>query len=55
MKTRIVFSFTFFLIGFIFIEPNTEVIGQSNKGPKFGKDSITCITNISLYREFYRQ
>lgn len=24
-------------------------------GPKFGQDSVSCITNISLYREFYKQ
>lgn len=23
--------------------------------PKYGKDSVTCVINISLYREFYRQ
>jgi tetratricopeptide (TPR) repeat protein len=27
----------------------------TNKGPRFGSDSITCVTNISLYREFFKQ
>ncbi len=55
MKAKIVFIFTIFLIGITLLEPNTEVNAQNNKGPKYGNDSITCITNISLYREFYRQ
>lgn len=55
MKSKIVFIFTLLLIGFTLFEPNTAVKAQSNKGAKFGKDSITCITNISLYREFFRQ
>lgn len=24
-------------------------------GPKYGSDSLTCVTNLSLYREFYKQ
>lgn len=55
MKARTVFIFTLFLIGVALLAPNTKTFGQSNKGPKFGQDSITCIENISLYREFYRQ
>lgn len=26
-----------------------------DKMPKYGKDSVNCVVNISLYREFYRQ
>lgn len=33
----------------------TQVNAQANKGPKYGQDSVTCITNISLYREFFKQ
>lgn len=55
MKARIVFIFTLFLIGFTLFEPSSEAMGQNNKGPRFGKDSVSCVTNISLYREFYRQ
>lgn len=56
MKARTVFIFTLFLIGFTLFEPSTIVKAQK-KGPRFGhgQDSITCIENISLYREFYRQ
>lgn len=28
---------------------------SAQKGPKYGKDSATCVVNISLYREFYKQ
>jgi len=24
-------------------------------GGKWGSDSVTCITNLSLYREYYKQ
>ncbi|MBI9038952.1 MAG: tetratricopeptide repeat protein [Bacteroidales bacterium] len=41
-----------FSIGFI-IFFLSEINAQ--KGPKYGEDSLTCIMNISLYREFYRQ
>lgn len=26
-----------------------------NTGSKYGKDSVTCVTNLSLYREYYMQ
>ncbi len=29
--------------------------GQTKFKPEYGKDSVNCITNLSLYREFYRQ
>jgi len=41
-----------FSIGFIIVFLS-EINAQ--KGPKYGEDSLTCIMNISLYREFYRQ
>ncbi len=28
---------------------------NAQKGPKYGEDSASCIMNISLYREFYKQ
>ncbi|HRZ76311.1 MAG TPA: hypothetical protein P5248_03025, partial [Bacteroidales bacterium] len=28
---------------------------RPDKGPKYGKDSVTCVVNISLYREFFKQ
>lgn len=38
--------------------PSITTIGQEDNtgGPgKYGSDSLTCITNISLYREFFKQ
>lgn len=29
--------------------------GTIDKGPKYGTDSVQCITNLSLYKEFYKQ
>lgn len=33
----------------------TETDDSNQKIPKYGNDSITCIMNISLYKEFYKQ
>lgn len=33
----------------------TEKTNKVDLGPRYGEDSILCITNISLYREFYKQ
>lgn len=43
-----------------FITPlNAQEITESNyeqiTGPRYGEDSATCVINLSLYREFYRQ
>jgi tetratricopeptide (TPR) repeat protein len=32
-----------------------QISEQSTLGPKYGKDSATCVMEISLYREFYKQ
>lgn len=35
---------------------DNEFIFQEKKDlPKYGEDSVTCVINISLYREFYKQ
>lgn len=34
---------------------NAQNQGNIDKGPKYGTDSVTCITNLSLYKEFYKQ
>jgi len=34
--------------------PNSLVLPQ-NDGSKYGSDSATCVMNLSLYREFYKQ
>jgi tetratricopeptide (TPR) repeat protein len=44
-------SFNLGLIGFL---PVNSVKAQENI-PKYGNDSITCIENLSLYRESYKQ
>jgi tetratricopeptide (TPR) repeat protein len=36
--------------------PTTNSIGQDgNQSGRYGSDSVTCIMNISLYREFFKQ
>ncbi len=34
---------------------SSNLLQQDNGGSKYGKDSATCVMNLSLYREFYRQ
>ena len=51
---RLFFVITFSLI-FAGI-PSVNSFGQEDQGAgKYGTDSLTCITNISLYREFFKQ
>lgn len=51
---RLFFAITFSLI-FAGI-PSVNIFGQDDQGAgKYGTDSLTCITNISLYREFFKQ
>ena len=35
-------------------EPDDMALPQDD-GSKYGKDSVTCVMNLSLYREFYKQ
>ncbi|MFA5418417.1 MAG: hypothetical protein WC341_08160 [Bacteroidales bacterium] len=35
--------------------PVIEKKGPQDDGSKYGKDSVTCVMNLSLYREFYKQ
>src|SRR5574344_2516649 len=49
MEKRIKILLTIFTIAFTY-----TATAQWN-GPKYGEDSIACITNISLYREAYKQ
>ncbi len=35
-------------------QPDELVVPQDD-GSKYGKDSATCVMNLSLYREFYKQ
>jgi len=35
--------------------PVNRLVPQDNNGPKYGKDSIQCLMNLSLYTESFRQ
>lgn len=61
MKKGIKAVFFLLMIGLL---PLSNVIAQENedssgkgmsKGPKYGKDSATCVMHLSLYREFFKQ
>jgi len=42
----------------LIVQTNIKSTIQNNfdpNDPKYGKDSVTCVRNLSLYREFYRQ
>jgi tetratricopeptide (TPR) repeat protein len=52
MKIR-VFAIFLSLITAGIISP--QLLAQEESTGRYGKDSVTCIMNISLYREFYKQ
>lgn len=55
MKKYIITLLTGIIIGYFgYADTNLQITTQ-NVIPKYGKDSVKCITNISLYREFYKQ
>lgn len=55
MKKCFLILLTVILIGYFgYAETNVQSTPQ-NVIPKYGNDSIKCITNISLYREFFKQ
>ena len=35
--------------------PANQLVPQNNNGPKYGKDSVQCLMNLSLYTESFRQ
>ncbi len=35
--------------------PVNKLVPQDNNGPKYGKDSVQCLMNLSLYSESFRQ
>ena len=60
MKTGIKTFFLFMMIGILslstgFAQEEEEGEAPVAAGPKYGTDSVTCVTNLSLYREFYKQ
>ena len=60
MKTGIKTFFLFLMIGILststgFAQEEDDSDATVASGPKYGTDSTTCVTNLSLYREFYKQ
>ncbi len=60
MKTGVKLVLTFLAAGFlslgsVYSQNGEEAGATTGKGPKYGSDSATCVVNLSLYREFYRQ
>lgn len=64
MKTKItaiLLGFVSFLMFSAFAGTSTGLMNSTSKFPvfqdegKYGKDSATCVMNLSLYREFYKQ
>ena len=59
MKRRLLSIVLMLTIGvFSYSGLNAQELDKTKKvdlGPKYGKDSIRCVMNISLYREFYKQ
>ncbi len=39
----------------LFASPHSTVAVPQEDGSKYGADSVTCVMNLSLYREFYKQ
>ncbi|OYT16806.1 MAG: hypothetical protein B7C24_05770 [Bacteroidetes bacterium 4572_77] len=60
MKTKIVLSIVAMMFSLMAFAHNTEIklvtteAIQSPEG-KYGEDSLTCLTNLSLYREYFKQ
>jgi len=38
-----------------FASTPSKLVSPQDDGSKYGKDSVTCVMNLSLYREFYKQ
>lgn len=61
MKTGVKFILTSMIAGLLSIglaysqNGGEEAENSAAKGPKYGADSATCVINLSLYREFYKQ
>ncbi len=56
MKAKVLILFLSLSLGFSALaNQTTSYLPQDDGGSKYGKDSATCVMNLSLYREFYRQ
>ena len=56
MKAKVLMLLLGLSLGFsaMATNPVANMVPQDN-GSRYGKDSATCIMNLSLYREFYKQ
>ncbi|MBE0651279.1 MAG: hypothetical protein IH595_10610 [Bacteroidales bacterium] len=56
MKAKVLILLLGLSLGFsaMALNPIPSTVPQDN-GSRYGKDSVTCIMNLSLYREFYKQ
>ena len=56
MKAKILILLLGLSFGFSAMATNPVVNGvPQDNGSRYGRDSVTCIMNLSLYREFYKQ
>lgn len=56
MKFKSAIYFVSFLLSLTFFAGETKAnLPQQDNGKKYGSDSVTCVINLSLYREFYKQ
>jgi tetratricopeptide (TPR) repeat protein len=56
MKLKALIITLSILIGIMsFASGNNGLIIPQDDGSKYGKDSVSCVMNLSLYREFYKQ
>ena len=44
-----------FILGIVALVLLFTIDSNAQGGPKYGKDSVNCVQNFSLYREFYKQ
>lgn len=55
MKAKVFILLLGLGLGFSAMATNPVNTTPQTTGSKYGKDSVTCVTNLSLYREFYKQ
>ena len=56
MKLKTLIIILSMIIGIMsFASESAELAIPQDDGSKYGKDSVTCVMNLSLYREFYKQ
>lgn len=56
MKLKLAIFFVSVLFGLTLFTGQAKAnLPQQDKSKKYGADSVTCVMNLSLYREFYKQ